>query len=123
MFWRVRREGTQREGPGHKFGQDVFRCRYRSLDVGTAELEHPEKLLRHHPVLQRADEFEPSWYGTISSVSGKGSQCERRIGGIKMERSVSADMRLVLLYFGEASASFCSLMRRAPGSAVQSDSP
>ena len=40
-----------------------------------------------------------------------------------MERSVNADMRLALFYFGEASVSFCSLMRRASGPVVQSDSP
>ena len=39
-----------------------------------------------------------------------------------MERSVNADMSLALLYFGEASVSFCSLMRRASGPVVQSDS-
>ena len=97
MFWRVR-EGVEREGPGREFVQDVFGSRCRALGVGVSELEHMIGFLRHRMVPQRADECESSRQGTISFISGEGSQRERGTGGTEMERSVNDDTRLALLY-------------------------
>ena len=85
---------------------------------------------------QRNWSIQKSFCGTIRCYSGLTNSSlpgtaqlalfpERgRSVSVELEaRSVNADMRLVLLYFSEASVSFCSPMRRAPGPAVQSDSP